>query len=86
MHYFYILKSQIDKKLYRGFTGNLRRRFDEHQNGRALSTKNRRPFSLVYYEAYRSKTDATRREQQMKLNAKAWSQLKRRIATSIEDT
>ncbi|MDO8558471.1 MAG: GIY-YIG nuclease family protein [bacterium] len=83
MHYFYILKSKRDKKLYLGFTGDLRKRFAEHQRGLVPSTKPRRPFTLAYYEAYGDQDDAARREKQMKRNGKAWGQLKRRIRSSI---
>ncbi|NIP32922.1 GIY-YIG nuclease family protein [Candidatus Saccharibacteria bacterium] len=85
MYYFYILKSLKDGKLYKGFTNNLRRRLDEHNAGSSKSTKSRRPFKLMYYEAFSSKEDAMRREKQMKLGAKAWAQLKRRIKNSIEE-
>ena len=38
----------------------------EHQSGQALSTKNRAPFKLIYYEAYLLKEDALSREQYLK--------------------
>jgi len=85
MYYFYVLKSKKDDDLYRGFTNNLRRRLDEHNTGLSKSTKGRRPFKLVYYETFASKNDAKRREKQMKLNGRAWGQLKRRIQNSIEE-
>lgn len=84
MYYFYILKSLKDDKLYKGFTKNLRKRLAEHNAGSNKSTKSRRPFKLVYYEAFASKRDSMCRERQMKLGAKAWSQLRRRIEDSIK--
>jgi putative endonuclease len=54
----YILKSLKDNKLYIGSTSDLRKRFKEHNLGLAISTKFRRPFKLVYYEAYLSEQDA----------------------------
>ncbi len=84
MYYFYILKSEVDKKLYFDFTNDLNKRFQEHQNGLSQSTKTRRPFVLVYYESYRSKSDAMNREMQIKKNGKALGQLKRRIIASID--
>ena len=62
MYYVYILKSLTDKKLYSGYTDNLKRRFREHNNGEVESTRNRKPFTLVYYEAYQHQQDATARE------------------------
>jgi len=49
-----------------------------------LATRNRRPLEVVYYEAYKSKNDAIKRERSMKLWARAWGQLKRRIQDSIQ--
>lgn len=83
MFYTYVLKSLKDNNLYVGFSGNLKRRFLEHQNGKSLSTKNRRPLVLVYYEAHLSKRDAWRREKYFKTD-KGRSSLKQIIRHSLE--
>ena len=62
MYYVYILRSNKDRGLYTGKTSDLKRRYAEHQNGLVESTANRRPLTLLYYEAYTSKEDATTRE------------------------
>ena len=62
MIYVYVLQSESDGGLYIGMTGNLRRRFSEHQGGESQSTKGRRPWKLIYYEAYLEKQDAEGRE------------------------
>ena len=80
----YLLKSKKDDNLYIGFTNNLERRFKEHNNGGVLSTKSRRPFDLIYYEGYKSERDARKREQNLKLRSKAFTQLKRRILNSLK--
>ena len=49
-HYVYVLKSEKDKKLYTGYTKNLKLRFEQHQNGEVDSTKYRRPLKLIYFE------------------------------------
>ena len=61
-YYTYVLLSKKDGKFYTGYTNNLKRRFEEHCNGRVNSTKNRRPLKLIYYEACLNKKDATHRE------------------------
>lgn len=66
MFYTYILQSEKDKKLYAGFTKNLKSRFELHKNGRVESTKNRRPLKLVYYEACLTQDDAITREKYFK--------------------
>jgi putative endonuclease len=83
MFYLYILKSINKNKIYIGFTENLKKRFSEHNNGESSSTKNFRPWKLVYYEAYVLKSDATKRENALKKYGKALAQLKKRISFDI---
>lgn len=66
--YVYILKGIGSKNTQRyvGFTSDLRKRIDEHNQGKSFATAPRRPFALVYYEACRSKSDAIRRERYLK--------------------
>lgn len=64
--YTYVLQSMKDQKLYTGSTKNLQKRFKEHQSGKVFSTKSRRPFKLIYYEACLSEDDARRREKSLK--------------------
>lgn len=82
--YFYVLKSLKDGKLYSGFTGDLKERVKKHNSGYIKSTAERKPFKLVYYEAYRSEYEARRREYQIKRRAGALISLKRRIKKSID--
>jgi len=84
MFYTYILKSKKDGQCYTGSTNDLRNRFKEHNRGSVVSTKNRRPFELIYYEAYKSEGDARRREKSLKLRSKAFAQLKKRIYESLQ--
>jgi putative endonuclease len=51
---------------YTGFTKNLKLRFEQHNKGFVESTKPRRPFKLIYYEACFDRNDATRREKYLK--------------------
>lgn len=65
-YYVYILKSGKDKKLYTGYTNNLKLRFEQHQKGKVESTKDRRPLKLIYYESCLNQQDATHREKYLK--------------------
>jgi putative endonuclease len=65
-YFTYVLKSITDSKLYVGFTSDLMQRFEAHNSGTVASTKNRRPFELIYFEACRSKDDAIHREKYLK--------------------
>ena len=66
MFYVYVLKNKKNEDLYVGFSENLRKRFEEHNKRRVKSTKNFVPWTLIYYEAYRDKRDATKRERNLK--------------------
>lgn len=58
MYYIYILKSKKTGKLYKGFTEDIKNRIREHNAGKTISTKNGRPWELVYYEAFLDKKPA----------------------------
>lgn len=66
MYYVYILFSEKDKQLYIGYTPNLRTRIKRHIGGYVISTRNRRPLKLIYYEAYSTENDAKQREKYLK--------------------
>jgi putative endonuclease len=66
MVYTYVLQSMKDNKFYTGSTNDLRRRIKEHEKGEVLSTKYRRPFELIYYEACINDYDARLREKYLK--------------------
>ncbi len=58
--------SKIDRKLYIGWTDNLDKRIKKHNKGKVFSTKVRKPFILIYFEACLSKEKAILREKQLK--------------------
>ena len=62
MFYVYLLESKIDKSWYIGYSSDLRARFKSHNKGENLATKNKKPWKLVYYEAYLIRLDAKKRE------------------------
>lgn len=62
MYYVYVLQSKQDDNLYIGFTSDLKQRIKEHESGKNFSTKSRRPFRLVFYEALLTKEEALERE------------------------
>jgi len=83
MFYVYLLKSQQKNRLYIGRMGNLKRRLREHQSGKVRSTKKLLPIELVFYEAFKHKKDAIRRERYFK-TSKGKSSLKQIIRESIK--
>jgi putative endonuclease len=80
MYYVYILKSKKDDSFYVGYTKELKSRIREHETGKVISTKNRLPIKLVYYEACLNSEDATRRERYLKTS---WG--KRYIKNRLEN-
>jgi len=66
MYYVYILQSLKDRSLYIGYTTNLKKRFSKHNNGLSLATKHKRPYKLLFYEAFADRIDAKHRETYLK--------------------
>jgi len=64
--YVYVLFSVKDDGHYIGYTNNLRRRLKEHNVGKNFSTKSRRPFKLIHFEACLNEDDAKQREKYFK--------------------
>jgi len=83
MYYVYFLKSKKDNSFYVGYTNNIERRLKEHNNGLVGYTKTRKPWNLVYYEAFLALEDARSRESNLKHYGKAFGQLKLRVANSL---
>lgn len=66
MCYVYILRC-ADNTLYTGWTNNLEKRINNHNNGTgAKYTKARTPVELVYFEEYETKSEALKREYAIK--------------------
>ncbi len=84
MFYVYVLKSSKDEELYIGSSNDLKRRLAEHQNGKSFSTQFRRPFELIYYEAYKKEKDARDREHALKFRGNARRFLKERMKESLK--
>lgn len=85
MFYVYVL-TMHNKQLYIGFTPDLKNRFKRHKEGKVFTTRKYLPVKLVYYEAYLSKEDAREREWKLKKYGSSWSQIKKRISRSVEDS
>ncbi len=62
----YVLRSFRDNSLYVGYTTNMSQRLDTHNKGSVTSTRNKRPWRLIFAESYLSQDDALRREKYLK--------------------
>lgn len=66
MNYVYIVECK-DGTFYTGWTNNLKKRIEMHSNGKgAKYTRGRGPVKLVHYEEFEEKTDALKREYEIK--------------------
>ena len=70
MTYFvYMLKSESKKNVtYVGYTNNLKRRIDLHNNSKGAKFTKGRKWKLIYKEKYNSKKEAISREYYIKNN------------------
>ncbi|MDM5304051.1 GIY-YIG nuclease family protein [Peribacillus frigoritolerans] len=65
-HYFYVLKCR-DGSYYAGYTNDLHRRIDVHNQGRgAKYTRSRTPVELIYHEIFETRTLAMQAEYKFK--------------------
>jgi putative endonuclease len=54
------------ERFYIGYTSDKPRRISEHKSGKVKSTRSRKRLELIYFETYKSKKDAQRRERYYK--------------------
>ena len=80
MTYVYLLQSPKTKQIYIGFTEDLKRRFNEHQQ-----LQKHKGWRLIYYEAYLRREDAVEREQMLKHYGNAKQSLLQRLDASLKD-
>lgn len=65
-YYVYVLQFESSRELYKGYTKDLKLRFEQHIKSKVESTKNKGPCKLIYYEACLNQQDATKREKYLK--------------------
>lgn len=66
MYFVYVLYSLKDNGLYIGQTENLIERYYTHQKGKVRSTRSRRPFVMIYWEACFNREEAVVKEKEWK--------------------
>ncbi|MEK7376102.1 MAG: GIY-YIG nuclease family protein [Candidatus Margulisiibacteriota bacterium] len=67
MPYFLYIIECTNGSLYTGITNNLERRFDEHFSGKGCKyTIANRPEKVRYTEAFKNRSEASKREAQIK--------------------
>ena len=71
-YYVYLIGSYGKSKLttYVGYTNNIKKRLNLHNNGKGAKFTRGKKWKLVYYEKYDSKSDAMKAEFKLKKNYK----------------
>ena len=70
-YYVYVLECS-NKALYTGITTDLKRRFKEHKSGKGSRyTEYNPPKKIKYYEIYKSRSKAAKREAEIKKLARS---------------
>ena len=72
-YYFYLARCS-DNTLYAGYCANIKDREFKHNTGEgAKYTRQRRPIKIVYFEEFSTRSEAMKREVQVK----GWSRVKK---------
>jgi len=64
--YVYVLLSLKDKMFYTDYSKHIAIRMEQHSSGLCISTRDRLPVKLIYYENCLNRTDAIARERYLK--------------------
>jgi len=66
MFYVYLIQSEVDSSFYIGYTSNLELRIKQHNKGKSIYSRRKKPWKLVYSEELENKTSALKREKFLK--------------------
>ncbi|MBK9152094.1 MAG: GIY-YIG nuclease family protein [Saprospiraceae bacterium] len=69
MFFVYVLYSEAFDRIYIGITDNLDRRLSQHNNGYNPPTKSFRPWKVVFYEQYETRSEARDKEKKLKTSS-----------------
>ena len=89
MNFFvYVIASKIKTKLitYVGYTNNVKKRLYLHNNSKGAKFTKGRYWKLIYFEKYKTKKEAMRREYYIKKNRKLRNLIKKNINENFNFT
>jgi putative endonuclease len=69
MFYAYVLKSIEHDFYYKGHCEDILQRLEQHNSGKTKSIRHYIPFKLVYFEAFKTREEAIKRERYFKTAA-----------------
>ena len=82
-YFVYLLKSLKDKKYYIGQTNDIKNRLEQHNDGKVISTKSRRPLVLIGYEEHKNQNEARWAEYQYKHHSDKKKKFIEKLLTKI---
>jgi putative endonuclease len=65
-YYVYIIKSETDQSWYYGFSEDLEKRLNFHNEGKSTYTKSKRPWKLIFCRRFDLKAKALKFERYLK--------------------
>ena len=68
MYFKYIIQSEKTNRFYIGYTKDITKRLERHNDGWSKSTKSGIPWKLVYSKKFTIKSDAIKYERELKRN------------------
>jgi len=83
-HYFYILRSKKNGKLYLGYSKDPFERLKQHNSGKEFATKPNIPYELVHFAGFKSKTDAIECEKYFKTTS-GWRRIKSMLKNTLQN-
>jgi len=78
MYYVYVLYSPKFDRIYIGQTDNIGNRLDRHNSGKVKSTKAYIPWELVHYEKFATRSEAMKREKELKSHI-GWDYIRKNL-------
>ena len=75
----YLIRSLKTEKFYAGWTTDLNRRLQEHNDGKSYYTSRSKPWELIGYETFSDSNEAKIRERKLKRNPRMSYLFKKRL-------
>jgi putative endonuclease len=66
VYYAYVIKSKEHEYVYKGHCKDLKKRLMQHNSGMTVSIRPYIPFEIVYYEEFKTLSEAIKREKYFK--------------------
>jgi len=87
MFYVYLLRNDVSKETYVGFTSNIKQRLEVHnRGGNKFTNRKEGTWKLIYAEIYKSESDARTRERKLKSHGSGKHELFKRLKDTLLDT